>query len=383
MKNIFEGLTVLRGLLDDPVLSCFGAFASGEENARETFLYRLYECNAQDNFAAYVAKLVVGDDNAFSRLAAAGEVSPFIQKRYLADLSIFAKALEFQCDGFCTGKAPLPVGGFNEDSVERLKQYYRKNGYGIFLYSALRYDRTQTLVPIATPSPVTLANLKGYEREKHEVRDNFENFLRGLPFSDMLLYGDRGTGKSSTVHAMANEFAAQKLRLVELAKEDILELPRLKTYLSQIPMRFVVFIDDFSLSEEDDRVSTLKAALQGSMEGHAENVMIVATSNRRHIVEETFEKRRDSVHSGDSEQELLSLSDRFGVTVLFSATNKAEYLAIVRALSEELALKTPVPELESLAERWALYKGGRSPRRARQFVDYVYACEQKNTIIEL
>ena len=248
-------------------------------------------------------------------------------------------------------------------------------------HTAFRFDGE--LRPILTPSRVTLSDLKGYENEKAEVRDNFENFVAGLPYSDMLLYGDRGTGKSSTVHAMVNAFAEKKLRLVEIDKENILALPRLRAMLSAEPMKFVVFIDDFSLREEDDRVSTLKAALQGSMEGHAGNVMIVATSNRRHIVEENFSSRMNSVHAGDSEEELLSLSDRFGITVLFSTTGKQEYLAIVRALAADAGLKTDGEELSLLAERWALVRGGRSPRRARQFVDYLYACEQKGKKAEV
>ena len=199
----------------------------------------------------------------------------------------------------------------------------------------------------------------------------------------MLLYGDRGTGKSSTVHAMVNLFSEQKLRLVEIAKENVLSLPELKTRLADEPMKFIVFIDDFSLQESDDRVSTLKAALQGSMEGHVGNVMIVATSNRRHIVEENFSSRMNSVHAGDSEEELLSLSDRFGITVLFAATNKEAYLAIVRAVAADAGLRTPAETLEALAERWALVHGGRSPRRARQFVDYAYSCECKGREIEV
>ena len=199
----------------------------------------------------------------------------------------------------------------------------------------------------------------------------------------MLLYGDRGTGKSSTVDAMINLFSDKKLRLVEIDKENILTLPALKSMLASVPMKFVVFIDDFSLRENDDRVSTLKAALQGSMEGNVGNVMIVATSNRRHIVEENFATRMDSVHVGDSEEELLSLSDRFGITVLFASVNKQNYLSIVHATAEEMKITTPAETLDLLAERWAILRGGRSPRRARQFVDYIYACEQKGVSVEV
>ena len=170
---------------------------------------------------------------------------------------------------------------------------------------------------------------------------------------------------------------------MEIDNENILTLPALKSMLASVPMKFVVFIDDFSLRENDDRVSTLKAALQGSMEGNVGNVMIVATSNRRHIVEENFATRMDSVHVGDSEEELLSLSDRFGITVLFASVNKQNYLSIVHAIAEEMKITTPAETLDLLAERWAILRGGRSPRRARQFVDYIYACEQKGVSVEV
>ena len=378
-----SGLTVLSGILNDPLIAAFAA-ADGKKS-KVQFLRRLYERGAETSFAAYVANAVLADENAFSRVCAAGKrPSSYVRGAYLNDLALIRETLdEAEEEGFCKGKLPAPFGSTDEATVRRLSALYRKEGYGRYLlHDAFRFCEGE-LVPVLSPSETTLSDLKGYEREKAEVRDNFENFVRGLPYADMLLYGDRGTGKSSTVHAMVNLFRGQKLRLVEIAKENVLALPELKTRLAAEPMKFVVFIDDFSLQESDDRVSTLKAALQGSMEGHVGNVMIVATSNRRHIVEENFSSRMNSVHMGDSEEELLSLSDRFGMTVLFAATNKQEYLAIVRAVAADMGLKTPAEVLESLAERWALVRGGRSPRRARQFVDYAYACEQKGREIDV
>ena len=137
------------------------------------------------------------------------------------------------------------------------------------------------------------------------------------------------------------------------------------------------------MSEHDDRISSLKTALQGSAEGHADNVMIVATSNRRHIVEESVSARENSMHREENEQELLSLSDRFGITVLFSATNKEAYLKIVRALASEDGVLLSGDALDAVAERWALVRGGRSPRRARQLVDYLIARQKKEKPIEI
>lgn len=378
-----SGLTVLHGILRDPLIAAFAAVDG--KKSRTQFLRKLYERRAETAFASYVADAVLSDENAFSKACAAcGRASSFVREAYLADIRLIGEALEnAEEDGFRMGKAPAPFGNWDETTVRRLAALYKKNGYGRYLlHDAFRFQAGE-LVPIFSPSDVSLADLKGYAREKAEVKDNFENFVRGLPYADMLLYGDRGTGKSSTVHAMVNLFRTQKLRLVEIAKENVLALPVLKTRLADEPMKFVVFIDDFSLQESDDRVSTLKAALQGSMEGHVGNVMIVATSNRRHIVEENFSSRMNSVHAGDSEEELLSLSDRFGITVLFAATNKEAYLAIVRELAADMGLKTPAETLDALAERWALIRGGRSPRRARQFVDYVYACEHKDAEIDV
>mgnify|MGYP001864251548 FL=1 len=370
--NALQTLTVLDGILNDPLIAAFA-----EENQTK-FLRLLYAKGAEEHFAAYLANAVLTDENAFSRACAAGKnPSELVRKAYFADLRTIAGLFERPEDGFSFGESPLPVGNWDEQSIFRLQKYYFENGCGGWLsHTAFRYADGQ-LSPILTPSGVTLGDLKGYDAEKAEVRDNFENFVCGLPYSDMLLYGDRGTGKSSTVHAMVNAFAGRKLRLVEIDKENILSLPRLRALLAPVPMKFVVFIDDFSLREEDDRVSTLKGALQGSMEGHAGNVMIVATSNRRHIVAENYATRMNSVHMGDSEEELLSLSDRFGITVLFASTGKREYLEIVHGIAEGLGIRTPVAELDALAERWAMLRGGRSPRRARQFADFVFACESK------
>ena len=379
--NALHELTVLN-ILSDPLIA---AFADLDEGAgRTNFLHLLYERGAEQNFAAYVASAVLTDENAFSRACAAGRsVSDYLRRAFSADLAEIARALCVKDDAFYIGTAPLPVGNWDDAALARLASYYAQNGYGRFLaHRAFRFTGGE-LVPIRALSDVTLDDLKGYKSEKKEVRDNFESFVAGLPYADMLLYGDRGTGKSSTVHAMINLYADKKLRLVEIDKENILSLPMLKTKLADVPMKFVDFIDDFSLREDDDRVSTLKAALQGSMEGHVGNVMIVATSNRRHIVEENFATRMDSVHAGDSEEELLSLSDRFGITVLFASVNKQSYLSIVHAIATDMQVKTSAETLDLLAERWAILRGGRSPRRARQFVEFVYACEQKGVPVEV
>ena len=198
----------------------------------------------------------------------------------------------------------------------------------------------------------------------------------------MLLYGDKGTGKSSTIHAILNKYAEKGLRAVEIPKDQIKDINAVKEVLVGLPFKFFIFIDDLSLEEHDEKVTSLKASLEGSLTEKGANVMIVATSNRRHILKENFSDRENSVHARDTMEEQLSLSDRFGLTVYFSSTGKSEYLSIIRQLAADRKLKTPQDDLFALAERWALLKGGRSPRRARQFIDFAFACEAKNQPIE-
>lgn len=381
----YLNLTVLSGILNDPLISAFFNYRTEKtEASRARFLHELFEKNAENNLAEYIKTVVLQDENAFSRACAGGkEISKYLKRAYIADLEAIGHALDFTSEDFRVGKSTAPIKSWDEKAASLLNGFYQSNGYGSFISHAEFRFQNGVLSPVQSPSSLTLSDLKGYEKEKQEVYDNIESFVRGLPYSDMILYGDRGTGKSSTVHAMVKFFFSQKLRLIEVAKEEISCIPDLKATLSRIPLRFLIFIDDFSLREHDDRISCLKTALQGSAEGNVNNVMIVATSNRRHIVDESVSTRENSLHANENEQELLSLSDRFGIAVLFSTTGKQAYLDIVRTLAQEECLTFTQSELDSLAERWALLRGGRSPRRARQLVGYLVACKKKGKEILL
>ena len=390
MEHItINSLTVLRGLLKDEL---FLAFIKAKEHEGEDtvcsyygeFFSKLYSAGAECDFAAYVSNAVLTDENAFSRCCAAGKApSPFLINAYLNDIDlIFGYIAEPACkqgEYFAAGK-PLPVFDRSKGAaalVARLKKFYKKHGCGMFIkHRAFGYSDGE-LIPIENPSRITLAELKGYTLEKRTIESNILSFLHGLPYGNMLLYGDRGTGKSSTVHAMLNRYFESGLRIVELNKENMLDLPKLRQILSSNPLRFIIFIDDLSLNEGDDKISGLKAALEGSVAGKTDNTMIVATSNRRHIVKESLSDRENSVHVNDSLQEQLSLSDRFGITVLFSSTGKAEYLSIVAGLCADYKIEYN-EHIADLAERWALSKGGRSPRRARQFADLALSCIKKH-----
>jgi hypothetical protein len=341
-----------------------------------------YECALY----SYLTKLIVTSDNALARtLAAQKQPSSYVKQAFYDDLNVIFRLVN-SCNThgmFALGKPDFPLdNNFHvENSYKNLASYYAQNGFGDFIeHAAFRWEE-HGLVPVATLSTVRLTDLKDYVDEKKVISDNISSFLKGLPYENMLLYGDRGTGKSSTVHAMLNEYRANGLRLIELDRDHLVAIPAVRSYLRGNPLKFIVFIDDLSFGEYDERASFLKAALEGSISSHSDNVLIIATSNRRHIVKETFSDRENAVHAKDSIEEQLSLSDRFGITVLFSTTDKAQYLSIVKQLATDCGLPLADEELFALAERWALTKGGRSPRRAKQFVNLAYASCQSHTPI--
>ena len=251
-------------------------------------------------------------------------------------------------------------------NVDYFLNFIRDNGNGMFAeYKAFSYNGE--LVPIEDPDPIRLTDLKNYESQRSQVVDNTLCFLNGKPAQNVLLYGDRGTGKSATVKAVLNEF--EELRMVEVSKNNIALLPQLFKTLKTKPLRFIVTIDDLSFAENDDRFGILKAVLEGSLTQKPENVLIYATTNRRKIVRETASDRE--ISGADAIDESMSLADRFGLFVTFVKPDKRVYLDIVSKLAADAGLDVPEDKLFTAAEAFALRHTGRSPRTARQFVDWL------------
>ena len=274
-------------------------------------------------------------------------------------LNTFYDTLDF-------GKLPLYDNGVFDYTPEYFLEYVRTNGGGMFAkYKAFTFDGA--LHPIEDPDRIKLADLKNYEAQRKQVVDNTVCFLSGKPAQNVLLYGDRGTGKSSTVKAIMNE--SKYLRMVEVAKNDIAVLPKLFRMLRDIPLHFIVMIDDLSFAENDDRFGILKGVLEGSLAAKPDNILIYATTNRRKIIRETAADRE--ISGADAIDESMSLSDRFGLFVTFMKPDKQVYLDIVRQLADDKDIDLPEDELFAAAERFALKRGGRSPRTARQFVDWI------------
>lgn len=242
-------------------------------------------------------------------------------------------------------------------------------GYGIFAESPMFKIKDGKLVPVVNPEFQKLEQFYGYKLEREQVLKNTEALAKGKNASNVLLYGDAGTGKSSTVKACAGAFFEQGVRLVEFKKNEVGIIPEIAEELRNSPLKFIFYIDDLSFSEDDDNFYALKGVLEGNISGCANNIVIYATSNRRHLVRESMEARQgNDLHLNDTLQETMSLSARFGLTITFSKPAKDLYVEIVLQLADEYGLEYEEADLIKRAEAFAIRANGRSPRTAKQFI---------------
>ncbi len=237
---------------------------------------------------------------------------------------------------------------------------------------AFVFDSGLELNPVDFFDTTRFSDLKGYSEQKRILKENTFALLNDSKVNNILLYGDPGCGKSSSVRALLNEF--QELRMVQIFKHNLINLDKLFEKLKDLPYKFVIFADDISFDESDRSLSTMKAALEGSLIQCPKNAVIYATSNRRHMVRESFKTRNgDEVHLNDTINEISSLSERFGINLLFSRPTNEEFNDIVLKLALDNNINIEQKELIKQAQRLALVKGSKSPRIARQFIDNLIA----------
>jgi uncharacterized protein len=264
------------------------------------------------------------------------------------------------------------------DALEDLAAHYTRNGAGFFgQYHAARWQNGR-FQGIAHADPIRVEELVGYETQRDVLLQNTEALLSGYPALHVLLYGSRGTGKSSLVKALLHQYGDRGLRLVEVSKSDLKELIVIVDELRELPQSFIIFVDDLSFEEDEDAYKVLKVVLEGNLTARPRNLVVYATSNRRHLIREFFGDRprpsdADEVQAWDTVQEKLSFSDRFGLTLTFEPTNQTTYLAIVRHLAQQAEITLDAETLEFRALQWATRHNGRSGRSARQFIDFVLA----------
>lgn len=372
---------LFRGLEADPVIAAFyELLKEPSPQSYAVFVSRLYGAG-QVSWSAYLSQAVLGLENGCTRIACAGKSVPDVmlvaaktELHVLSEMAMLSPDF-FDVYGYKAGYLVSEGVDLYPLWLEHLKQA-GVHGFGDFAkYRMFRFE-AGSLLPVVNPDPVRLSDLIGYELQKESLVKNTRALLNGFPASNVLLYGDAGTGKSASVKAVVNEFWQDGLRLIELDRANLPALPGLLDLLAENPLKFVIFIDDLSFQENDESFGALKAVLEGSAAARRHNTVIYATSNRRHLVRETFQARQgDEVHRNDTLQETVSLSERFGLRLLYERPNKDLYLRIVKGLAQ----KNGVSEdgLVKLAEQFALGRAGRSGRAARQLVEQLAAQKEE------
>lgn len=367
-----------------------------------------------DLWQDYLAWYIISNENPFSLTAERAESGDCSLSRLaLADMAVFLRLFHYD---FGALEADLGIDSFSavrdyqatppnerrrnryagekihalsrdlsrcgdpQAALDRVCGFYRQWGVGeLGLDRAFRLDPIGAgaeLLPVKNLDAVTFDDLVGYEPQKRQLRDNTEAFLAGHAANNVLLYGDSGTGKSTSVKALLNEYHAQGLRMVQIDKYQFRRLPQVISAVKDRNYRFIILIDDLSFEENEVEYKYLKAVIEGGLETRPQNILIYATSNRRHLIREVWSDRSDMEHQGevhrsDTLEEKLSLAGRFGVQISFSQPDREQYHAIVEALARRQGVDMEREKLLYLADRWELRHGGVSGRTAQQFVNYL------------
>lgn len=401
-KLLLSSLSVFRGIMKRSVVKAYYKLLLSLDSEPDEFLnaygdfYSLISERGFSNRLAYaMTEAALFDENCFTRAAAAGKydtlpdnvlkavkrdceailaasslTSEEVLKayKYYDEIKEIADSLPKWEAGECA-----PSFKMFDGSLKNVARYYKENGCGIFARYKAFIWRDGDIQPVLHPDRIDMDSFTGYEIQRDMVVNNTKSFIEGKSCNNCLLYGDKGTGKSSTVKAIANEFRKDGLRIVEIPKERLIDFPILVDKIAALPMKFIIFIDDLSFQKQDQSYTTLKAVLEGGLAARPDNALIYATSNRRHLVKESFSDRTDDdVNTRDNMQESLSLSDRFGLAVCYSIPTKKEFVDIVIALARQRGIDMSDKELEMGAERFALSRGGRSPRCAKQYVESLF-----------
>lgn len=427
MYRLTSKLIVYRNIGKESILSRLAdicrQFASGEYRKEDivtdiyTEINRLLDISTRYGFDRnlwhnYLAFLLAMTENPFSLVsekvgANEGTVNEFakndfaiFKKLFDFDFSEIEKELDIQCFTVITNYKAVVKSEqiFNKSVSEKVQKlssliegvegaeelyqvitgFYKEYGVGkIGLNKAFRISEQENgsiLSPITTTGDMVLEDLVGYELQKEKLIANTEAFVEGRKANNVLLFGDAGTGKSTSIKAILNQYYDRGLRMIEVYKHQFRALSDILEQVKDRNYKFIIYMDDLSFEEFEIEYKYLKAVIEGGLEKKPENVLIYATSNRRHLIRENYgdrEEIREDMHTGDTVQEKLSLVSRFGVTIYFGAPDKKQFQNIVKVLAERHNLSLPEDELLLEANRWELSHGGLSGRTAQQFIDYV------------
>ena len=400
--NNLGAIAVFKNIFNDNIISKFLLFLDSINQNPEIsetvenyadFISELYQSEFMGDWSSYIRNFVLTDENVVSINCAKNntdKIPDYIMGAFEYELRILSDVASVSFEDvreILNIKYPsnsalinsLPVFDsykllFTKDQIQ---SSYKQEGYGVISkYYTFKFDGNLNVVPVKNPDNVKFSDLKLYEYQKEILKTNTISFIKGNPSNNILLYGDRGCGKSSSIKALVNEYHHMGLKVIQVYKNNLDKLEKLEEYLSGFPSKFIIFIDDLVFDENDPEFASAKAILEGSLSKHPDNVLIYATTNRRHLVKETFSSREgNEVHLNDTMDEAASLSDRFGITITFSSPDKNKYLEIVKQLKDEMNIKADEETLFKEAEAFAILKGTRCPRVARQFL-YDFASKQ-------
>lgn len=399
-----DQLLIFRAILkDELIVEVCDFLTSPKKDIPFDLLSKLIQKSEQlmltDNILkSYIIYLISMDENILSTMAEknGGQIGASLRKAALHDIAILKKIINHDLSFF--ENTNLPIHQYtptskqrksylellqpyfldvhetysNEEVLDKLIEHYVSYGYGELVnHTAFRWHKDKGLQGIVHCDPIRLTDLIGYDRQKNVLIKNTEAFISGKPSCNVLLAGDRGTGKSSSVKALVNHYFLQGLRLVEVGKQDLPYFFDIVKVLRNMGKKFIIFFDDLSFEEFEVEYKYLKSIMEGGIESKPNNILIYATSNRMHLIRENWNDRDEKngdVHSSDTVNEKLSLSDRFGITLTYSSPSQDEYLKIIEELASKNNIKLPLDVLHKEALKWERAHAGRSGRTAQYFI---------------
>ena len=386
IKLGFSSVVIFRNILKTKVIKKLLKFLNCEtkeniDNIKQIDLYceflsELFK--SDNNLADFILSQIFLDDNIYiSKCILKQEINNNLKKTFKNELNFFKYISSFDFSSIFNKEYSKNIAELEIKEIDFYKIYFEhiknidKKGYGIFYNNNMFVlDDKKNIIAVKNKDNQDIKKLYGYEIERNKVLSNTKILIEGKKANNILLYGDAGTGKSSTVKAVANFFKDEGLRLIEIKKNQLHFITDIIEKLSCSPLKFIIFIDDLTFSSNDDTFSYLKAILEGGVNSFPNNIAVYVTSNYRHLIKENFTDRTgDDIHIEDTIQQIMSLTNRFGMIITFQRPGRDLFKEIVLSYAKENNIKTDKEELIKQAEAYAIRSAGRSPRVAKQFIE--------------
>lgn len=386
IKLGFSSVVIFRNILKTKVIKKLLKFLNCEtkeniNNIKQIDLYSEFLSElfkSDNNLADFILSQIFLDDNIYiSKCILKQEINNNLKKTFKNELNFFKYISSFDFSSIFNKEYSKNIAELEIKEIDFYKIYFEhiknidKKGYGIFYNNNMFVlDDRKNIIAVKNKDNQDIKKLYGYEIERNKVLSNTKILIEGKKANNILLYGDAGTGKSSTVKAVANFFKDEGLRLIEIKKNQLHFITDIIEKLSCSPLKFIIFIDDLTFSSNDDTFSYLKAILEGGVNSFPNNIAVYVTSNYRHLIKENFTDRTgDDIHIEDTIQQIMSLTNRFGMIITFQRPGRDLFKEIVLSYAKENNIKTDKEELIKQAEAYAIRSAGRSPRVAKQFIE--------------